>query len=43
MIELLKRYRWIVLGLVAIYAVISLWLFCFTEAPQNVPFEYELH
>lgn len=43
MIALLKKYRWHLLTIVALYAVISLWLFFFTESPQTVPFEYEIH
>jgi hypothetical protein len=41
--ELIKKYRWWLLGLVAVYAAISLWLFYFTDSPQEVPFEYEIH
>ena len=41
--ELLKKYRWYLVSLVAIYAAISLWLFFLTDAPQSVPFEYEVH
>ncbi len=43
MIELLKKYRWYLIAVVVLYAAITLWLFFFTEAPQNVPFEYEVH
>ena len=43
MIALLKKYRWHLLTIVALYAAISLWLFFFTESPQTVPFEYEIH
>lgn len=42
MIELLKKYRWYILAVVVLYAAITLWLFVFTDAPQNVPFEYEV-
>jgi len=42
MIELLKKYKWHLLTLVALYAGISIWLFFFTESPQTVPFEYEV-
>jgi len=42
MIALLKKYRWHLLALVAIYAGISIWLFFFTDTPQTVPFEYEV-
>ncbi len=39
---LLKKYRWHLAAIVAIYAAITLWLFFFTESPQTVPFEYEI-
>ena len=41
--ELIKKYRWYLVAIVALYAAITLWLFYFTDAPQNVPFEYEVH
>jgi len=31
------------LAIVGLYAAISLWLFYFTDSPQSVPFEYEIH
>jgi hypothetical protein len=40
--QLLKKYRWHLVVLVVLYASISLWLFYFTDSPQNVPFEYEV-
>jgi len=40
---LIKKYRWHLVGIVAIYAAISIWLFFFTDSPQTVPFEYEIH
>ena len=40
---LLKKYKWHLVTIVVIYGAISLWLFFFTDAPQNVPFEYEIH
>ena len=43
MIALLKKDRWQLVTIVAIYLVISLWLFYFTDSPQTVPFEYEIH
>jgi len=39
--ELIKKYKWYLIGIIAIYAVISLWLFFLTESPQTVPFEYD--
>ncbi len=41
--DLLKKYRWHLIVIVLVYAVISLWLFYFTDTPQDVPFEYEVH
>jgi hypothetical protein len=41
--ELLRRYRWHLVTIVALYAAITLWLFFFTDSPQSVPFEYEIH
>ena len=40
---LIKKYKWYLVAIVALYAAISLWLFFFTDSPQNVPFEYEIH
>jgi hypothetical protein len=42
-IELIKKYKWYLVGLVVLYATVSLWLFFFTDSPQAVPFEYEVH
>jgi len=41
MVEFLKKYRWYLIGLVVIYAAVSLWLFFLTDTPQEVPFEYQ--
>jgi hypothetical protein len=41
--ELLKKYKWHLVTIVVIYGAISLWLFFFTDSPQKVPFEYEIH
>ncbi len=42
MIQLLKKYRWYILVSILVYAAVSLWLFFATEAPQEVPFEYQV-
>ena len=39
----LKKYRWYILIMVALYAGISLWLFFLTDSPQAVPFEYQVN
>ena len=41
--ELIKKYKWHAIVIVVLYAAITLWLFFFTDSPQNVPFEYEIH
>ena len=41
--ELLAKYKWHLVTIVVFYAAISLWLFFFTDSPQSVPFEYEVH
>ena len=38
-----KNYRWHLITTVSVYVAISLWLFFFTDSPQSVPFEYEIH
>ncbi len=43
MIELLKKYKWYLVILFALYAGISIWLFFLTDAPQSVPFEYQIN
>jgi hypothetical protein len=40
---LIRKYKWALLVIVGLYAAISLWLFFFTDSPQTVPFEYEIH
>jgi len=40
---LLKKYKWYVISLVALYVGISLWLFFLTDSPQSVPFEYQFN
>jgi hypothetical protein len=40
---LLKKYKWYVIALVALYVGISLWLFFLTDSPQSVPFEYQFN
>jgi hypothetical protein len=42
-ISLLKRYKWHLLIVVALYAAISFWLFFLTDSPQSVPFEYQIN
>ncbi len=41
--SLLKKYRWHLVALVTLYTAISFWLFFLTDAPQTVPFDYEVH
>jgi hypothetical protein len=40
---LTRKYKWYLLAIVGLYAAISLWLFVFTDSPQSVPFEQEIH
>ena len=40
--EIVRKYKWRLLGLVLLYVAISLWLLFVTDAPQSVPFEYQL-
>lgn len=41
-LELAKKYKWTLIGIVCVYVVISLWLFLATDSPQEVPFEYQV-
>ena len=41
--EFIKKYKWYLISIVALYAAITLWLFFFTDSLQTVPFEYEIH
>ena len=41
--EFIKKYRWYLISIIVLYSTISLWLFFFTDSPQTVPFEYEIH
>lgn len=41
--EFLKKYRWYLIGMVVLYAAISMWLFFMTDSPQSVPFEYQVN
>ena len=41
--ELIKQDKSHLVAIVVLYAAISLWLFYFTDSPQTVPFEYEIH
>ena len=41
--EFIKKYRWYLIGMVALYAAISFWLFFMTDSPQAVPFEYQVN
>ena len=43
MIEFLKKYRWHLVSMVALYAAITIWLFFLTDSAQNVPFEYQVN
>ena len=43
MLAFLKKYRWYLIGVVALYAAITIWLFFLTDSPQNVPFEYQVN
>jgi uncharacterized membrane protein len=38
----LKKYKWYLVSIVVLYAAVSIWLFYFTDSPQQVPFEYEI-
>jgi len=40
--ELIRKYKWYLTALVIVYSVVSIWLFFLTDAPQTVPFEYEI-
>jgi hypothetical protein len=39
----LARYKWHLLILLGIYAAVTFWLFFMTDAPQTVPFEYQVN
>ena len=41
--DLLKKYRWHIITTVSLYVAISLWLFFFTDSPQSIRFESEIH
>lgn len=41
--EFLRKYRVYLIAMVVVYAMISLWLFFMTDAPQSVPFEYQVN
>ena len=41
--EFLRKYRIYLIAMVAVYALISLWLFFMTDTPQSVPFEYQVN
>lgn len=43
MMAFLKKYRWTLLGMVVLYALISIWLFFLTDSPQSIPFEYQVN
>ena len=40
---LFKKYKWYLISIVVLYSAVTLWLFFFTDSPQTVPFEYEIH
>ena len=41
--DFLKKYKWVLISILLLYTAISCWLFFFTDSPQTVPFEYEIH
>ncbi len=41
--DLLKKYRWHLITIGSLWVAISLWSFFFTDSPQSVPLEYEIH
>ena len=41
--DLLQKDRWHLITIVSLYVAISLWLFFFTDSPQSVPFECDIH
>jgi hypothetical protein len=41
-VELAKKYKWTLFGIVCVYVVVALWLFFATDSPQEVPFEYQV-
>ena len=41
-LELAKKYKWHLVGIVCLYVAISIWLFFATGSPQAVPFEYQV-
>jgi hypothetical protein len=41
--EFIRKYRWYLIGMVTLYAAISIWLFFMTDSPQAVPFEYQVN
>jgi hypothetical protein len=41
--DFIKKYKWVLISIVLLYTAISFWLFFFTDSPQTVPFEYEIH
>jgi hypothetical protein len=41
--DLLQKYKWHLVTIVLLYSAITIWLFFFTDSPQSVPFEYEIH
>ncbi len=40
---LLRKYKWLIIALVALYAGISLWLFFLAGSPADIPFEYQFN
>ena len=43
MIDFIKKYRWYLIGMVALYSLVTIWLFFLTDSQQNVPFEYQVN
>ena len=41
--DLLRRYKRHLVTNVVLYSAITIGLFFFTDSPQSVPFEYEIH
>ena len=39
----LTKYKWHLIVIVGLYAAVTFWLFYMTDAPQSVPFEYQVN
>lgn len=43
MTRFLRKYRWHLVALLVLYTAISLALYLLTDAPQTVPFDYQVN